>query len=135
MVCRTYPIRVGKSITGNTSGYMSQETSFDAIAKRSGIDSAELTKNEVGSVSNRPRRVAEFDWAQLRRSMLLNGPTDIVLTFADYFDVNNRKAFRYEQLSAETLRFIEEIEKMSGIPVSMISTAFNERNIIDRRMW
>jgi adenylosuccinate synthase len=135
MVCRTYPIRVGMSITGLTSGYMSQETSFEEIAKRSGIEPNELVKNEVGSVSHRPRRVAEFDWAQLRRSMLLNGPTDIVLTFADYFDVKNRDAFRYEQLNSETLRFIEEIEKMSGIPVSMISTAFNERNIIDRRMW
>jgi adenylosuccinate synthase len=95
----------------------------------------ELTKNEVGSVSSRPRRVAEFDWAQLRRSLLLNGPTDIVLTFADYLGIENRKAFRYEQLNDETLRFIEEVEKVCGVPVSMISTAFNDRNIIDRRMW
>ncbi|MBD3810808.1 MAG: adenylosuccinate synthetase [Betaproteobacteria bacterium] len=135
MVCRTYPIRVGDSSAGNTSGYMSQPISFDDIATRSGIPISELKKAEVGSVSHRPRRVAEFDWAQLRRSLLLNGPTDITLTFADYLGVNNRDAFRYEQLNDETLRFIEELEKVSGIPVSMISTAFNERNIIDRRMW
>lgn len=135
MVCRTYPIRVGLSITGKTSGFMSQEISFPEIAKRSGVDLSELEKNEVGSVSNRPRRVAEFDWAQLRRSLLLNGPTDIVLTFADYLGVENRKAYRYEQLNHETLRFIEEVEKVCGVPVSIISTAFNERNIIDRRMW
>lgn len=135
MVCRTYPIRVGFSSTGKTSGFMSQEISFPEIAKRSGVDISELEKNEVGSVSNRPRRVAEFDWAQLRRSLLLNGPTDIVLTFADYFGVENRKAYRYEQLNHETLRFIEEVEKVCGVPVSIISTAFNDRNIIDRRMW
>ncbi|WP_088279366.1 adenylosuccinate synthetase [Ideonella sp. A 288] len=135
MVCRTYPIRVGVSITGNTSGFMSQEIQFKDIADRSGISLEELTKNEVGSVSNRPRRVAEFDWAQLRRSLLLNGPTDIFLTFADYFGVENREAYRYEQLNATTLRFIEEVEKVCGVPVSMISTAFNDRNIIDRRMW
>ena len=115
MVCRTYPIR--------------------DIADRSGIPLSELESTEVGSVSHRPRRVAEFDWAQLRRSMLLNGPTDICLTFADYFGIDNRKAYRYEQLNDDTLRFIEEMEKVSGVPVSMISTAFNERNIIDRRMW
>ncbi|VVN41459.1 Adenylosuccinate synthetase [Pseudomonas fluorescens] len=135
MVCRTYPIRVGDSVTGNSSGFMSQPIKFSDIAERSGIPLSELDETEVGSVSHRPRRVAEFDWAQLRKSLLLNGPTDIALTFADYIDVNNRNAYRYEQLTDKTLRFIEEIEKVSGIPVSMISTAFNDRNIIDRRMW
>jgi adenylosuccinate synthase len=135
MVCRTYPIRVGDSVDGKTSGFMSQPLAFKDIAHRSGIPLSELESTEVGSVSHRPRRVAEFDWAQLRRSMLLNGPTDICLTFADYFGIDNRKAYRYEQLNDDTLRFIEEMEKVSGVPVSMISTAFNERNIIDRRMW
>lgn len=135
MVCRTYPIRVGDSVTGNTSGYMSQRIDFEAIAHRSGIPYSELKETEVGSVSGRPRNVAEFDWSQLRRSLILNGPTDIALTFADYLGVSNREAFRYEQLNEDTLRFIEEVEKVGGIPVSMISTAFNDRNIIDRRMW
>lgn len=134
-VCRTYPIRVGDSIDGKTSGYMSQEITFEEIARRSGIPPENLVNKEVGSVSGRRRRVAEFDWAQLRRSLLLNGGTDIALTFADYFGVANRKAFRYEQLTEETLRFIEEMEKVSGVPVSLISTDFSERNIIDRRMW
>lgn len=135
MVCRTYPIRVGDSIAGNTSGYMSREISFEDIARRSRIDISELKTTEVGSVSHRPRRIAEFDWAQLRRSLLLNGPTDIAMTFADYFGVENREAYRIGQLNDETQRFVEEVEKVSGIPVSMISTAFNDRNIIDRRMW
>jgi adenylosuccinate synthase len=110
-------------------------TSFEEIARRSGINAQQLLGAEVGSVSGRPRRVAEFDWAQLRRSALLNGPTDIALTFADYLGIDNRKAFRYEQLNDNTLRFIEELEKVSGIPVSLISTDFSDRNIIDRRMW
>ncbi|MGH6648037.1 adenylosuccinate synthetase [Aquabacterium sp.] len=135
MVCRTYPIRVGDSVEGKTSGYMSQEISFEDIASRSGIAQDTLINKEVGSVSGRKRRVAEFDWAQLRRSLLLNGGTDIALTFTDYIGVNNRKAYRYEQLTDDTLRFIEEMEKVSGVPVSLISTDFSERNIIDRRMW
>lgn len=134
-VCRTYPIRVGDSVEGKTSGRMSQEITFEEIARRSGIPSESLVSKEVGSVSGRKRRVAEFDWAQLRRSLLLNGGTDIALTFADYFGVANRKAYRYEQLTEDTLRFIEEMEKVSGVPVSLISTDFSERNIIDRRMW
>lgn len=135
MVCRTFPIRVGNSITGNTSGFMHKQTSLKKIAERSGIPIRELKSTEKGSVSKRQRRIAEFDWAQLRRSLVLNGPTDLALTFVDYFDIANRAAFRYEQLSADTIRFVEELEKVGGVPVSMLSTAFNDRNIIDRRMW
>ena len=135
MVCRTYPIRVGDTDTGKTSGFMSAPLEMKVIAARSKIPLKELEKTERTSTTNRPRRIAEFDWAQLRRSLTLNGPTDIALTFADYLGIDNRKAFRYEQLNEETLRFIEEVEKVSGVPVSLISTAFNERNVIDRRMW
>lgn len=135
MVCRTYPIRVGDTDTGKTSGPMSAPITLATIAARSGIPLRELKKTERTSTTNRPRRIAEFDWAQLRRSLLLNGPTDIALTFADYLGVANRNAYRYEQLNDETQRFIEEVEKVSGVPVSLISTAFNDRNVVDRRMW
>lgn len=135
MVCRTYPIRVGDSTTGKTSGFMDRPITFEEIARRARLSAEDIKKSEVGSVSGRPRRIGEFDWSQLRRSLLLNGPTDLALTFADYIDVNNRKAFRYEQLTNETLRFIEELEAVCGIPVSLISTDFSERNIIDRRSW
>jgi adenylosuccinate synthase len=135
MVCRTYPIRVGDSTTGNTSGYMGKTIDFEEIARRSGVPLAEIKTTEVGSVSGRTRRIAEFDWHLLRRSLLLNGPTDLALTFADYLGVQNQTAFRYEQLTDETQRFIGELEQVSGLPVSLISTAFNERNIVDRRMW
>lgn len=135
MVCRTYPIRVGNTVTGNTSGHMEQEISLQTIAERSGIDLNELNQVEVTSTTKRDRRIAEFDWAQFRRSIILNAPTDIALTFADYISVKNREAYRYEQLTDLTLRFIEEMEKVSGVPVSLISTQFNLRNIIDRRAW
>ena len=135
LVCRTYPIRVGNTQAGNTSGYMNKEITLEEISRRSGVPLDDLIRTEKGSVSRRPRRIAEFDWAQLRRSLVLNGPTDIALTFVDYVDYGNRKAYRYEQLSPETLRFVEEVEKVSGVPVSILSTAFEERNVIDRRMW
>lgn len=135
MVCRTYPIRVGNTDTGKTSGHMEQEISLQTIADRSGIDVEELNKVEKTSTTKRDRRIAEFDWAQFRRSIILNAPTDIALTFADYISVENREAYRYEQLTDLTLRFIEEMEKVSGVPVSLISTRFDLRNIIDRRAW
>ena len=55
----------------------------------------------------------------------MNGPTNIALTFADYVSVKNRDARRFEQLSEETIRFVEEIERVAGAPVSLISTRFD----------
>jgi len=77
--------------------------------------------------------MAEFDWSLLRKSVSLNGPTDIALTFVDYIDIDNRKARRFEQLTSETVRFIEEVERVASAPVSLITTRFDYRSIIDRR--
>ncbi len=74
-----------------------------------------------------PRRVAEFSWAQLRNSAYLNGATDIALTFADYIDARNRKARRFSQLTAETVGFVNEMESVAGVPVSLISAGFDGR--------
>lgn len=135
MVCRTYPIRVGDTDTGNSSGYMKQLIDLKTISERSGIELDELGRIEKTSTTKRDRKIAEFDWEQFRHSIILNSPTDIALTFVDYLSIKNRKAYRYEQLTSETLRFIEELEKVGGIPVSLMSTKFDLRNIIDRRVW
>lgn len=47
----------------------------------------------------------------------------------------NREARRFEQLTEDTIRFIEEIERVASAPVSLISTRFDSRSIIDRRSW
>jgi hypothetical protein len=41
------------------------------------------------------------------RSTMLNGPTDIALTFINYLDKEQREAFRSDQLKLETVRFVE----------------------------
>ena len=130
LVCRTYPIRVA----GN-SGDLSREISWKVVAERSGISEAELRGHEVGSRSGNERRVGEFDWAMLRKSCHLNSPTDIALTFVDYLDVANRKVFRFEELSRETINFVEEVELVSGVPCSLIANRFDYKCVIDRRRW
>ena len=134
MVCRTYPIRV-QSPDGSSSGPIGQELGWEELAERSGLSAEELKNFEKGSVSGKQRRVAEFDWALLRQAARLNGPTDIALTFADYIDARNRDARRLDQLTTETIRFIEEVERVAGANVSLISTRFHPRSIIDRRHW
>lgn len=130
MVTRTYPIRVG-----GTSGPIARPISYKTISDRSGVPEGDIAKTEKGTVSGNPRRMAEFDWEQVRRAASLNGATDIALSFADYISIENRKARRYQDLTDETRHFIEGVERVTNAPVSLISTRFERRGIIDRRTW
>jgi adenylosuccinate synthase len=131
MVMRTYPIRVG-----GTSGPMMNEISLEQIAERSEIPVEDLRLIEVGTVSGKPRRIGEFDWEQARHSASLNGVTDIALTFVDYLGIANRRANSFEELSPGTRTFIEEVERVTGARVSLISKDFGrDAVVIDRRNW
>jgi adenylosuccinate synthase len=114
---------------------MSLEISWADVAKRSGIPIEELERNERTTTTDRRRRVSEFDWDLFQRAVTLNAPTDVALTFADYITIKNRNANRFEQLSAETINFIEELQCVASAPVSLISARFDSRSIIDRRAW
>lgn len=130
LVCRTYPIRVA----GN-SGDFSMEINWNVVSKRSGIPEAELKGHEVGSRSGTERRVGEFDWTMLRKSCHLNSPTDIALTFVDYLSVKNRNVVRFEELTRDSINFVEEVELVSGVPCSLIANRFDYKCVIDRRRW
>lgn len=130
MVCRTYPIRVG-----GPSGPLVNELTWQEVADRSGIPVDELKAAEKTTTTKTQRRVAEFGWSDVRRAAALNGPTDIALTFADYIGIANRNARRFEQLTPDTIRFCEELERVTVAPVSLIATRFHYRSIIDRRRW
>ncbi len=134
MVCRTYPIRV-QSPENGTSGTLANELDWEEIARRSGLRAGELRSAEKTSTTKRDRRVGEFDWALLRRAASLNGPTDVALSFVDYIDANNKNARRFEQLTEDTIHFVEEVERVAAAPVSLITTRFHSRSIIDRRRW
>jgi adenylosuccinate synthase len=134
MVCRTYPIRVESPKT-STSGPMGIEIDWKTVSKRSKIPLKQLEDTEKTSTTHRRRRVAEFDWELLRRASALNGPTDIALAFVDYLNRKNEDARRFEQLDKSTINFIEELQRVAAAPVSLISTRFDFRSIIDRRAW
>lgn len=144
MVIRPMPIRVGDpdGEDGHTSGTLKHATSFDDIAAFAGLEAKALNTAEKTSTTKRSRRVGWFEWDQFRRACALNAPTDIVLTFADYLKSSNSKARRFEQLDPDTIKFVEELERVSQAPVSLINTRFSRdpgasdlRSLIDRRNW
>lgn len=77
MVVRTYPIRVA----GN-SGPMKGEITWEELSKRLGKDMVP----EKTTVTKKVRRIAEWDDELFEQSCILNAPTEIALTFADYID-------------------------------------------------
>lgn len=77
MVCRTYPIRVA----GN-SGPMKHEISWEELNEKVGWN----IEPEHTTVTKKIRRIAEWDDELFEQSCILNAPTQIALTFADYID-------------------------------------------------
>jgi adenylosuccinate synthase len=131
MVTRTYPIRVG----GLSGPFQSNELDMQIIADRSGKDADDLIKKEITTTTKKKRRIAEFSWHLFRKACELNSPTDIALTFTDYISVKNVNARQYQNLTRESRDFIEELERCSGVKVSLIGTTFDYRAVIDRRNW
>ena len=76
LVVRTFPIRVA----GN-SGPIANETTWDKISELVGHPVTEKT-----TVTKKTRRVAFWDDEVFETACLLNAPTEIALTFADYID-------------------------------------------------
>ena len=161
LVIRTTPIRVGDpqpeacplwrgvrqafgsaDLSTPSSGPLKHTTTFEEVARQAGIDEEETKAFEKTSTTKRDRKVGWFDWEQFRHACSLNAPTDLVLTFADYIDGQNREARRFEQLTQDTIKFVEELERVAQAPVSLINTRFPResepidlRTVIDRRNW
>lgn len=101
MVCRTYPIRVA----GN-SGPMKNEITWDELNRRTGGG----IKAEKTTVTHKIRRIAEWDDELFEKSCLMNAPTQIALTFADYIDPEVAHAVSFEGVSAshKLMNFMKE---------------------------
>lgn len=108
MVCRTYPIRVA----GN-SGPMQNEISWDELNRRVGGG----VQPEKTTVTHKTRRIAEWDDELFKQSCILNAPTDIALTFADYVDPYLRNATDMDRItaSAPLMRFLSDHKLMEKI--------------------
>lgn len=123
LVVRTFPIRVA----GN-SGPLTNETGWDTIQAESGYP-YEVFENT--SVTHRRRRVARFDAGLVSRAVAANGPTEIAVTGLDYLDFGCKGATRLAELSVKPREFVEALELAHGLPVGLMSTGPDEREIID----
>ncbi len=88
---------------------------------------------EVGTVTGRQRRAAEFDFDLARKSIMLNSATQIAITKLDVLfpDCANKTSF--DSISPEAKSFIKKIEENLNVPVTLLGTGPNVNDIIDIR--
>jgi len=119
MVVKAVPSRVG-------AGPLPGELGADEIKQR-GIA-------EYGVVTGRLRRkTAEIPWDMLRYAAMLNGPTEIALTFCDHYDPAVTGARTRAELTQPVLELIARVEEACGAPVTMVETGKLFEHIVDLR--
>jgi len=122
LVARTFPIRVA----GN-SGPLAGETSWEEMSTKLGKEVVEHT-----TVTKKVRRIGKWDEALMAMAVKINRPTSIALTFMDYLNPEDEGKTEYDQLSNQSIRFVEYLEKDFRTRVSMIKTGEANEHIIRR---
>ena len=115
MVVRTYPIRVA----GN-SGDLPNELTWEELAKRSDG----YIRPEITTVTKNQRRIAEIDYARLRRNVTITRPTAIALTFFDYWFPEVDGMTDVAKLKKRHWESIAMVETELGVPIKYLSTGF-----------
>ena len=88
---------------------------------------------EYGVVTGRRRRIGYFDMELAKESCRINGATQIALTCVERLYPDCARTQDYNDLSAETKAFINDIESETNVPVTIISTGPDLKDTIDLR--
>lgn len=88
---------------------------------------------ERAVVTGRPRRAAPFNLELAKRAVRINSATQVAVTKLDVIYPEDRGVREWSKLSSSARRWIEEIEGYLGVPVTLIGTGDDVRQIIDRR--
>ena len=87
---------------------------------------------EYGVATGRRRRkAAGISWPHLETAVLLNGPTQLALTFCDHLDPEVAGARHRSALTAPVRQLIDELEKQFNIPVSLCDCGVHFENLIE----
>jgi adenylosuccinate synthase len=118
LVFKSFMSRVGE---GPLKGELSKE------------ETDRLGQHEEGSVSHRIRRTAPFDVDLARKSIKLNTPTDLALTKLDIVYPEAAGVTDYKDLPSESKEWIDYLQKELKVPITLIKTGPEVKDIIDLR--
>lgn len=122
LVMRTFPIRVG-----GHSGDLLKELTWEEMSERVGKKVEERT-----TVTNRVRRIGEWDESLILRACSLNRPGLAALMFADYLDPEVEG--NVTMLSRKVLQFIDELEARFAFKVALVGTGGPDFAVVERRV-
>ncbi|HSB56983.1 MAG TPA: adenylosuccinate synthetase [Nitrosopumilaceae archaeon] len=88
---------------------------------------------EVGTVTGRARRAAEFDFDLAKRAIMLNSATQVAITKLDIVYPECAHMNSFGDLSSPAKHFIKTIEDQLKVPVTILGTGPDVNDIIDRR--
>ena len=106
LVCRAHPIRVA-----GPSGPLEDEIDWGEISRSAGRSVEEIT-----TVTRKVRRVARFEPEVVRRAIMINHPTDLVLNHLDYVDGS-------AEITPAKMDYVREVEAMIGRRVDWLGTS------------
>ena len=116
LIVKAVPSRVGE-------GPLPNELSKEEIEKR-GIA-------EYGVTTGRARRKAgQIDFDMLKYAAMLNGPTQIALTFCDHLDKKVEGARSKEELTKPVLDLIKKVEDATKTKVTLVETGKEFEDIV-----
>lgn len=118
MIFKAFTTRVGG---GPMDGEISPEE-----AKRLGY-------LEFGTVTGRQRRVAPFDPELAREVARINSANQIAITKVDTVFKGAEKVREYNKLPKEARDWIEKVEDIVGVPITLIGTGEDAFDMVDRR--
>ena len=87
---------------------------------------------EFGTVTRRPRRAAPFNFDLARKAVHLNGATQAAITKMDVVFPDAVGAKEFGDLPSKARGFVEDVERTTGIPVTLIGTGPANEDLIDR---
>ena len=118
VVFKSYVTRVG-------TGPMNNELTPEETSKKGW--------SEVGTVTGRQRRAAEFDFDLARKAIMLNSATQIAITKLDVLFPDCANKTSIDSISNEAKSFIKKIEDNLNVPVTLLGTGPKVNDVIDIR--
>jgi len=88
---------------------------------------------EFGTVTGRRRKIGKFDFELGRRSVMINGATQIAINCLDLMFPESKDCKTYEELPREARAHVEKIEKELKVPATLLGIGPEVHDIIDRR--
>lgn len=113
LVIRTFPIRIS-----GKSGFLFNETTWENLRSRHGNH----IPDEFTTVTQKMRRVGEFDHSLTKDAIRRCGPKHIVLTFFDYVFPD----FKQTGWTKEMLHYLGHLEAMIDAQISYVGIGVGE---------